>query len=106
MISINRFEIGLKSNTFGRITPDENEHSFKYTHMRSGSFGGCLEAASIHSQSVILPNDKDYGFIEEEIARLSADQATKQHFSDLLDSIQGPEKGKNQEKVEQMLDDI
>ena len=73
MLSINRFEIGLKSNTFGHITPDEKEHSFKHTHMRSGSFGGCLEAASIHSHSVHLPNEKDYGFIEEEITRLSAD---------------------------------
>ena len=54
--TINRFDLGFKSNTFGGMSPEDRENSFKYVHMRSGSFGGGFEP-SVHSSTAPLPNE-------------------------------------------------
>ena len=87
------------------MSPDEKESSLKQIHLRSGSFGG-FEAASVHSSSVQLPNEKDYGFIEDEITRFSTDLTEKEPLSTLIQVMVGKEKGQNQEQMEQILDDI
>ena len=91
MLTVDRFDIGQKSNTFGNISPEDKENSLKHMHMRSGSFGG-FDAPSIHSQSALLPNEKDYGFIEEEINRFNYDLADKEPISSLIQIMTGSDK--------------
>ena len=96
LLTINRFELGLKSNTFGGMSPEVKENSFKYVHMRSGSFG-CGFEASAHSSSVVIANDKDFGFIEEEIERFNTELTAKEPFSVLIQNIKDSENKLNSE---------
>ena len=96
LITINRFELGNKSNTFGGTSPEAKENSFNYRHMRSGSFG-CGFEASAHSSSVVIANDKDFGFIEDEIERFNKELTTKEPFAVLIQNIKDSENKLNSE---------
>ena len=81
--AMNQFNMGYKSNTFGGMGSNENDGSpFPLSHMRSGSFGG--GASSCRTSAANLPNDKDYGFIEDEITRLTTELSEKEPLADAV----------------------